>query len=138
MQPLSTDKLGDPLHPFPAITVSVCNLRPESVGSVHAATPDPAAQPDIRLNYLSAQADREVAVKAVRQARQIMTARHLARYRPQEILPGPAVQSDDELLDAIGNIATTIFHPVGTCRMGADDRAVVDPHLRVKGLSACA
>ena len=127
VQPLSTDKLGDPLHPFPAITVSVCNLRPESVGSVHAATSDPAAQPDIRLNYLSASADRDLAVKAVRQARQIMTARHLARYQPQEILPGPAVQSDDELLQAIGNIATTIFHPVGTCRMGADDRAVVGP-----------
>jgi choline dehydrogenase len=134
VQPLSTDKLGDPLHPFPAITVSVCNLRPESAGSVHAATPDPTAQPNIRLNYLSTQADRNVAVRAVRQAREIMTARHLARYRPQEILPGPAVQTDDELLDAIGNIATTIFHPVGSCRMGADDRAVVDPKLKVKGL----
>src|SRR5690606_16389960 len=135
VQPLSTDKLGDPLHLFPAITVSVCNLRPESTGSVHAATPDPSAQPDIRLNYLSAQADRNVALRAVRQAREIMTARHLARYRPYEILPGPAVQTDDELLEAIGNIATTIFHPVGTCRMGLDDRAVVDPQLRVKGLT---
>jgi choline dehydrogenase len=135
VQPLSTDKLGDPLHPFPAITVSVCNLRPESTGSVHAATPDPAAQPDIKLNYLSAQADRDVAVKAVRQSREIMTARHLARYAPQEILPGPAERSDDELLHAIGNIATTIFHPVGTCRMGVDDAAVVDPQLRVKGVT---
>ena len=134
VQPLSTDKLGDPLHPFPAITVSVCNLRPESVGSVHATTSDPATQPDIRLNYLSASADRDLAVKAVRQARQIMTARHLARYQPQEILPGPAIQSDDELLQAIGNIATTIFHPVGTCRMGADDRAVVGTDLRVRGV----
>ena len=135
VQPLSTDRLGDPLHPFPAITVSVCNLRPESTGSVHAASSDPAAQPEIRLNYLSAQADRDVAVKAVRQARRIMTAARLARYSPQEILPGPAVQSDAELLKAIGDIATTIFHPVGTCRMGADDQAVVDPTLKVKGVS---
>jgi choline dehydrogenase len=134
VQPLSTDKLGDPLHPFPAITVSVCNLRPESTGSVHAAAPDPAVQPEIRLNYLAAQPDRDVAVRAVRQARQIMTAKHLARYRPQEILPGPAIQSDDELLSAIGNIATTIFHPVGTCRMGSDERAVVDQQLRVHGV----
>jgi choline dehydrogenase len=134
VQPLSTDRLGDPLHRFPAITVSVCNLRPESVGSVHAETPDPAAQPEIRLNYLSAPADRDVALRAVRQARTIMTARALARHAPEEILPGPAIQSDAALLGEIGNIATTIFHPVGTCRMGKDDRAVVDPELRVHGL----
>jgi choline dehydrogenase len=134
VQPLSTDRLGDPLHPFPAITVSVCNLRPESRGSVHSMTPDPSAQPEIRLNYLSAQADREVALRAVKQARRIMTARHLARYRPEEILPGPAVQSDAELLQAIGNIATTIFHPVGTCRMGSDERAVVGADLCVHGV----
>lgn len=134
VQPLSTDKLGDPLHPFPAITVSVCNLRPESTGSVHAVVPDPAVHPEIRPNYLSAQADRDVAVRAVRQARRIMTARRLSRYQPQEILPGPVVQSDHELLQAIGNIATTIFHPVGTCRMGSDERAVVDSALRVHGI----
>ncbi len=135
VQPLSTDRLGDPLHPFPAITMSVCNLRPESRGSVHAATPDPETQPDIRLNYLSAQADRDVALKAVRQARRIMTARALARYRPEEMLPGLVVDSDEDLVREIGNIATTIFHPVGTCRMGQDDRAVVDGDLRVRGLS---
>src|SRR5690606_5574480 len=110
--------LGDPLHPFPAITVSVCNLRPESTGSVHAASRDPDLQPEIRLNYLSASKDRNVAVKAVRQARQIMTAKALERYRPQEILPGTEIESDDVLLKRIGDIATTIFHPVGTCRMG--------------------
>ncbi|MBL8583087.1 MAG: GMC family oxidoreductase N-terminal domain-containing protein [Rhizobiaceae bacterium] len=135
VQPLSTDRLGDPLHPFPAITVSVCNLRPDSRGSVHAATPEPEHQPDIRLNYLSAPSDREVAVKAVRQAREIMTAKALARYRPQEILPGPAITGDDDLFREIGNIATTIFHPVGTCKMGQDDRAVVDGELRVHGLA---
>jgi choline dehydrogenase len=135
IQPLSTDRLGDPLHPFPAITVSVCNLRPESTGNVHAVTAEPDRQPDIRLNYLSARNDRDVVVKALRQARQIMTARALARYRPEEILPGPAYQSDEDLLTQAGNIATTIFHPVGTCRMGQDERAVVGHDLRVHGLA---
>ncbi len=134
VQPLSTDRLGDPLHPFPAITVSVCNLRPDSVGSTHATTTAPEVQPDIRLNYLSTQSDRDVALTAVKQARKIMTAKALARYRPEEVLPGPAHQSDEDLLPVIGNIATTIFHPVGTCRMGADEASVVDPQLRVRGL----
>lgn len=135
VQPLSTNRLGDPLHPYPAITVSVCNLRPQSTGSVHIRSTLPDEQPDIRLNYLSAPRDRDVALKSVRQARQIMTARALARYRPEEMLPGSAVQTDAELLEAIGNIATTIFHPVGTCRMGADDASVVDPALKVRGLT---
>jgi choline dehydrogenase len=134
VQPLSTDRLGDPLHPFSAITVSVCNLRPDSVGSVHVADRDPDRQPEIRLNYLSAEKDRHVALQAVKQARQIMTARALAAYQPEEILPGPTHQDDDDLLEQIGNIATTIFHPVGTCRMGPDERAVVGPDLRVHGL----
>jgi choline dehydrogenase len=135
VQPLSTDKLGDPLHPFPAITVSVCNLRPESRGNVHLRSRDPHEQPDIRLNYLSAPRDRDVAVLAVRQARQIMTAKALARYQPEEILPGPGHQSDEALVEQIGNIATTIFHPVGTCRMGRDEKAVVDPELRIRGIA---
>jgi choline dehydrogenase len=131
---LSTDRLGDPLHPFPAITMSVCNLRPDSVGSVHATTPELAVQPEIRLNYLSTVRDREIALRSVRQARSIMTARALAAFQPEEILPGLAHQSDDDLLHQIGSIATTIFHPVGTCRMGIDDRAVVSPDLRVTGV----
>ncbi|MCA0941623.1 GMC family oxidoreductase N-terminal domain-containing protein [Salipiger pacificus] len=135
VQPLSTDKLGDPLHRFPAITVSVCNLRPESVGSSHIASAETDRQPDIRLNYLSADADRRIALASIRQARQIMTARALAPYAPQEILPGPAVVGDPDLLEAAGNIATTIFHPVGTCRMGSDPAAVVDPKLRVRGVN---
>ncbi|HEY8595396.1 MAG TPA: GMC family oxidoreductase N-terminal domain-containing protein [Devosiaceae bacterium] len=134
VQPLSTDKLGDALHPFPAITVSVCNLRPESRGSTHATSRETDRQPDIRLNYLSAERDRQVAVTAVKQARKIMTAKALAPYEPQEFLPGPGVQTDDELVREIGNIATTIFHPVGTCRMGPDDKAVVDSSLRVRGI----
>ncbi|MCT7374638.1 GMC family oxidoreductase [Chelativorans salis] len=134
VQPLSTDRLGDPLHPFPAITVSVCNLRPESVGSVHVRDTDPDKQPDIRLNYLSAESDKRVAVQSVRQARRIMTARALASYRPQEILPGPANESDEDLLARVGDIATTIFHPVGTCKMGQDSSAVVGADLRVHGV----
>ncbi|WP_170596331.1 GMC family oxidoreductase [Ruegeria arenilitoris] len=134
VQPLSTDRLGDPLHPFPAITVSVCNLRPESRGHCHITTPDPKAQPEIRLNYLSAERDRQVAVTSVQQARQVMAARALAPYHPQEVLPGPEINDQQGLLDAVGDIATTIFHPVGTCRMGSDAAAVVDPRLRVRGL----
>ncbi|WP_170444885.1 GMC family oxidoreductase [Ruegeria arenilitoris] len=134
VQPLSTDRLGDPLHPFPAITVSVCNLRPESRGHCHITTPDPKAQPVIRLNYLSTERDRQVAVKSVQQARQVMAARALAPYHPQEVLPGPEINDQQGLLDAVGDIATTIFHPVGTCRMGSDAAAVVDPRLRVRGL----
>ncbi len=135
VQPLSTDRLGEPLHPFPAITVSVCNLRPESRGHCHVTGPDVKRQPEIRPNYLSAERDRIVAVRSVEQARQIMTAKSLAKYAPRELLPGPAVQGDAAILKAAGDIGTTIFHPVGTCRMGADDRAVVDTQLRVHGLS---
>ena len=135
VQPLSTDKLGDPLHPFPAITVSVCNLRPQSTGSCHIATPDSSRQPDIRLNYLSSENDKRVAVASIRHARKIMTAKALAKHEPEEILPGPKIQSDADILEQAGNIATTIFHPVGTCRMGTDPAAVVDPQLRVNGIS---
>ncbi len=135
VQPLSTDRLGDPLHAFPAITVSVCNLRPQSVGSCHIAVPDPQVQPDIRLNYLSASRDQEIAVRALRQARQIMSATALRRFSPQEILPGPEAQDDASLLARARDIATTIFHPVGTCKMGDDPMSVVDSELRVHGLA---
>ena len=126
IQPLSTDKLGDPLHRFPAVTVSVCNLRPQSRGTIHIQSRDPAAPPAIRPNYLSAERDRDVALTAVHQARRLSAAKALSRYAPEELLPGPAIQSEADLLTAIGMIGTTIFHPVGTCRMGSDDRAVVD------------
>ena len=135
VQPLSTDKLGDPLHPFPAITVSVCNLRPDSVGTSHISTRDLSKQPDIKLNYLSAENDRLVAAASVRQAREIMTAQALKPYEPEEILPGPSMTTDEEVVKGVGDIATTIFHPVGTCKMGADEKAVVDTSLRVHGLS---
>ncbi len=134
VQPLSTDRLGDPLHAFPAVTVSVCNLRPESRGTCHIRSHDPAEQPAIRLNYLSTERDRQVAVRAVRQARALTAARALLRYAPVEILPGPAITRDADILAAVGNIATTIFHPVGTCRMGSREDAVVDDTLGVHGI----
>jgi choline dehydrogenase len=134
VQPLSTDKLGDPLHPYPAITVSVCNLRPDSVGSSHITTRDVDTQPDIRLNYLSAETDRQVAVKSIKQVRTIMTAKRLERFEPEKVLPGPAISRNAEILKEVGNIATTIFHPVGTCKMGSDPMAVVDAELKVHGI----
>ena len=135
VQPLSTDRLGEPLHRYPAVTVSVCNLRPESRGTCHVRSRDPAEQPAIRLNYLSTERDRIVALRAVRQARRLAGARALGRYAPEELLPGPTIVEDDALLQAIGDIATTIFHPVGTCRMGDRADAVVDDRLRVHGLA---
>ncbi|MBE2276108.1 MAG: GMC family oxidoreductase N-terminal domain-containing protein [Rhodobacteraceae bacterium] len=134
VQPLSTDRLGDPLHAFPAITVSVCNLRPTSVGHVHATAAAPEVQPEIRLNYLSTEEDRRIAVTAIRQARRIMTAQALRRYAPEEWLPGPGFETDAALIEKAGDIATTIFHPVGTCRMGGDAGAVVDAALKLRGI----
>ncbi|WP_298496351.1 GMC family oxidoreductase [uncultured Maritimibacter sp.] len=134
VQPLTTDKLGDPLHPFPGITVSVCNLRPESRGTSHLRSTNPAEQPDIRLGYLSAERDKLVAVKAVQQARALMRMPAMAKYAPEEFLPGPSCETDADLLRGVGDIASTIFHPVGTTRMGSDSMAVVDAELRVHGI----
>ncbi|MGI9401914.1 MAG: GMC family oxidoreductase [Rhizobiaceae bacterium] len=134
VQPLSVDKFGDPLHDFPAITVSVCNLRPDSVGSCHVTTRDLEAQPEIRLNYLSAESDRQTAIRAIRQSRKIMTANALQPYQPEEFLPGPEHATDEELIKSAGDIGTTIFHPVGTAKMGNDPKAVVDHELKVIGL----
>ncbi|MEC9344572.1 MAG: GMC family oxidoreductase N-terminal domain-containing protein [Pseudomonadota bacterium] len=134
VQPLSLDAFGQPLHTFPAVTVSVCNLRPESRGTCHLRSADPDAPPAIKPNYLSTHADRRVAADSIRHARALMATRRLARYQPTEIKPGPHIESDEELAVAAGDIATTIFHPVGTARMGPDDQAVVDERLRFRGL----
>jgi choline dehydrogenase len=134
VQPLSLDKFGDPLHSFPAITPSVCNLRPASRGWVRIKSPDAAQYPEIRLNYLSTEADRKVAVDGMRFTRRIMAARALAKYRPEEYRPGSSITNDDELAKAAGELGTTIFHPVGTCRMGNDPMSVVDEELRVHGI----
>lgn len=138
IQPLSLDKFGDPLHPFPAFTASVANLRPTSRGGVRIQSPDPRAAPAIRPNYLSTDADRKIAVESLRLTRRIAQQPALAKYRPSEFLPGANLQSDEELARAAGDIGTTIFHPVGTCRMGpdADPGAVVDARLRVRGMQA--
>ena len=138
VQPMSLDKFGDPLHTFPAFTVSVCNLRPTSRGHVRLKSADPRAAPEIRLNYLSTAEDQRIAVQSIRLARGIMNGTEtMKKYAPEEFIPGPAFQSDAELLHAAGNVGTTIFHPVGTCRMGHDDddTAVVDTRLRVRGVA---
>jgi len=134
IQPLSTDKLGDPLHPFPAITASVCNLRPDSRGSIHIKSADFREHPAIKPNYLSTDSDRFIAAKSIRLTREIMAAAAVQQFEPEEILPGPTVQSDADLAKAAGDIATTIFHPIGTCKMGDDKDAVVDSRLRLHGL----
>ncbi len=134
VQPLSLDKFGDPLHPFPAITPSVCNLRPTSRGWVRIKSPDPAAYPEIKLNYLSTPEDRKVAVDGMRFTRRIMASKALQKYEPEEFKPGSMANSDKELEQAAGELGTTIFHPVGTCKMGSDPLAVVDDCLRVHGV----
>jgi choline dehydrogenase len=134
VQPLSLDRFGEPLHAFSAITASVANLRPDSRGTVHIASNDPRQAPRIQPNYLSAETDRRVAADSIRLTRRLMETQAMKRYRPSEFLPGEHLASDEELAQAAGDISTTIFHPVGTCRMGRDDRAVVDERLRVHGL----
>jgi choline dehydrogenase-like flavoprotein len=137
IQPLSLDRFGTPLHREPAVTVSPCNLRPTSRGEVRITTADPAAKPSIRPNYLSTEEDRRIAAQSIRLTRQLMAQEALAQYQPQEFRPGPATgDSDAELVHAAGDVGTTIFHPVGTAKMGlaSDPMAVVDERLRVRGL----
>ncbi|NIR30622.1 MAG: choline dehydrogenase [Gammaproteobacteria bacterium] len=133
VQPLSCDKLGEPLHPFPAFTASVCNLRPESRGSIHIRSADAGLPPVIRPRYLSDPEDRSVAAAAMRLTRRICSARALTPYEPEEYLPGAHITADEELAHEAGNIGTTIFHPVGTCKMGRA-AAVVDDRLCVHGI----
>ena len=134
VQPLSLDRFGEPLHPFPAITASVCNLRPDSRGHIRISSPDPRVQPSIRPNYLTAETDRQIAANALKLTRRIVSAPAMEKYAPEEYLPGPKIATDEDLARAAGDIATTIFHPVGTCKMGSDDMAVVDDRLRLRGL----
>ncbi|MDO5630348.1 MAG: GMC family oxidoreductase [Paracoccus sp. (in: a-proteobacteria)] len=136
VQPLSLDKFGEPLHRWPALTVSVCNLRPESRGHSHITSADPTIQPEIAPNYLSAPADREVAADSIRHARRLMATQAMARYAPRETLPGAAITTQAELERAAGDVGTTIFHPVGTTAMGSGPMAVVDARLRVHGVAA--
>ena len=135
VQPLSLDAFGEPLHDFPAITASAVPLRPQSRGHVRIASADPMQAPEISPNYLSAEADRVTAANAIRLTRRIMAAAPMARYRPEEFRPGAGEDSDTALADAAGRVGSTIFHPVGTARMGSDPEAVVDPTLNVNGIN---
>ncbi len=137
VQPLSLDKFGEPLHNFPAFTASVCHLRPASRGYVHIRDAAPASAPAIAPCYLSHEDDRQTAVRALRLTRRIVAQPALAPYFPQEYLPGIGADSDAALLQAAGDIGTTIFHPVGTCAMGQPDdpQAVTDTELRVRGIA---
>jgi choline dehydrogenase len=137
VQPLSLDKFGDPLHRFPAFTASVCNLRPTSRGCVEIVSPSAAEAPRISPRYLSTEEDRKVAADSLRLTRRIASMPALAPYQPKEYLPGTQYQTDDDLAIAAGIVGTTIFHPVGTCKMGRaeDPDAVVDERLRVRGIS---
>jgi choline dehydrogenase len=137
VQPLSLEKFGDPLHPFPAFTASVCNLRPTSRGHVRIASKDSYAPPKISPNYLSTPEDRKVAADALSLTRRIVAAPALAKYLPEEFKPGIHCRTDEELAIAAGQIGTTIFHPVGTCKMGraGDPMAVVDSEMRFIGVA---
>jgi choline dehydrogenase len=137
VQPLSLDAFGEPLHPFDAFTASVCNLNPESRGTVHLRSRVSTDAPSIQPRYLDTEADRRVAADALRVTRRIVGQQALAAYRPREIKPGAQYQSDADLSRLAGDIGTTIFHPVGTAKMGpaADPQAVVDARLRVHGIS---
>ena len=134
VQPLSLEAFGQPLHDFPAMTASICNLRPESRGHVRITSPNPEDAPEIAPNYLSTEGDRAVAIAAIRQAREIMAQGPMAKYSPEEMKPGITAQDDAELVKAAGDVGTTIFHPVGTVRMGADEAAPLDPRLRMRGI----
>ncbi len=137
VQPLSLERFGEPLHPFPAFTASVCNLRPTARGHVRICSPDPFKAPQIAPNYLSTPEDRKVAADALQLTRRIVAAPALRKYTPEEFKPGLHFRTEEELARAAGEIGTTIFHPVGTCRMGRADDAltVVDSQLRVKGVA---
>jgi choline dehydrogenase len=136
VQPLSLDKFGDDLHSFNAFTASVCNVRPTSRGSVHINSIDPEAPPVIAPNYLATEEDRKIAAESLRLTRKIVQSPALKPYSPEEYKPGAQYQTEQDLIKAAGDIGTTIFHPVGTCKMGrADDpMAVLDSQLRVRGI----
>ena len=135
MQPLSADKPGDGVHPFSAFTMSICNLRPESRGEVTINSADPTQLPKIIPNYLSTEGDRKIAVDSIKVARKIAEADSLKKHILDEYVPGQSFISDEELLEAAKNNSQSIYHPVGTCKMGDDENSVVDEQLKVYGIS---
>jgi len=132
--PFSTDKMGEKLHPFPGFSASVCQLRPESRGSLRIRSADPAAPPEIRINYLATETDRSANIDAIRMLRKILAAPALKPYVVDEVEPGANVVSDDEILAFCRQRGSTVYHPTSTCRMGSDPLAVVDARLRVRGI----
>ena len=135
MQPLSADKPGDGVHPFSAFTMSICNLRPESRGEVTINSADPTQLPKIIPNYLSTEGDRKIAIDSIKVARKIAEADSLKKHILDEYVPGQSFISDEELLEAAKNNSQSIYHPVGTCKMGDDENSVVDEQLKVHGIS---
>lgn len=135
VQPLSLERFGEPLHTFPAFTASVCNLRPKSRGRIDIRSANPDDPPRIDPNYLSHPDDLKVAADAIRLTRRIVASQALSGFSPQEYLPGAELQTEQQLYEAAARIGTTIFHPVGTCRMGQGPEAVVDAELRVHGIT---
>ena len=135
MQPLSADKPGDGVHPFSAFTMSICNLRPESRGEVTINSADPTQLPKIIPNYLSTEGDRKIAIDSIKVARKIAKADSLKKHILNEYVPGQSYISDEELLEAAKNNSQSIYHPVGTCKMGDDENSVVDEQLKVHGVS---
>ncbi len=133
-QPLSADKPGIKMHPFSGVTSSICQLRPESRGRIAITSPDPDVYPSIQPNYLSADKDRRVVVDSIKTSRRIFNTSPLKDFVVRERLPGPEIESGDDILESARKIAQTIYHPTSTCRMGADDHAVVDSRLRVNGV----
>lgn len=136
VQPLSLERFGEPLHKFSAVTISVCNLRPKSRGFVNIISNNVNDAPIIKADYLSHDADKQVAIDSIKHARKLMQTKVMSEFNPQEYKPGADIVNDDELLKLVGDISTTIFHPVGTCKMGKadDEMAVVDDRLRVHGI----
>jgi choline dehydrogenase-like flavoprotein len=134
--PFSTDKMGEKLHPFSGFTASVCQLRPESRGSLKIRSADPSAPPEIRINYLATETDRAAFIDGIRILRKILAAPALKSYSVEEVYPGVKAASDEELLDYCRKTGSTVYHPTSTCRMGSDPLAVVDQRLRVRGIEA--
>jgi choline dehydrogenase-like flavoprotein len=134
VQPLSLDKFGEPLHNFPGLTASVCNLNPQSRGNVHIVSKDYKIAPSIDPNYLSAEQDKIVAAQSIKLARKIISQPAMKKYNPKEYAPGIQFQSEDDLKKVAGDIGTTIFHPVGTCAMGTNVSSVTDSNLKVRGV----
>ena len=134
VQPLSLDKFGEPLHNFPGLTASVCNLNPQSRGNIHIVSKDYKIAPSIDPNYLSAEQDKIVAAQSIKLARKIISQPAMKKYNPKEYAPGIQFQSEDDLKKVAGDIGTTIFHPVGTCAMGTNVSSVTDSNLKVRGV----